>query len=144
MGVLIDNRQDRFRVPTKKIRMKIQVILNALDCHDKEISLVVTDDAGIRELNRQYLDRDRPTNVIAFPMQEGEFSHITPGLLGDVVISADTTAVEADNAGIDFSERFDQLIIHGILHLLGYDHENDEQEAAKMDEKRNVLLNCLR
>ena len=124
--------------------MKIQVILNALDCHDKEISLVVTDDAGIRELNRQYLDRDRPTNVIAFPMQEGEFSHITPGLLGDVVISADTTAVEADNAGIDFSERFDQLIIHGILHLLGYDHENDEQEAAKMDEKSNVLLNCLR
>ena len=124
--------------------MKIQVILNALDCHDKEISLVVTDDAGIRELNRQYLDRDRPTNVIAFPMQEGEFSHITPGLLGDVVISADTTAVEADNAGIDFSERFDQLIIHGILHLFGYDHENDEQEAAKMDEKSNVLLNCLR
>ncbi len=105
---------------------------------------MITDDPGIRTLNREYLGRDRPTNVIAFPMQEGEFSHISPDLLGDVVISVETTAMEAGNAGIDFSERFDQLIIHGILHLLGYDHEKDGQEAARMDEKSNELLKCLK
>jgi len=114
-----------------------------LDCHDKEISIVVTDDAGIRELNRQYLDRDRPTNVIAFPMREGDFPDISPALLGDVVVSADTTAAEAENAGIDFSERFDQLLIHGILHLLGYDHETDEEEAAEMEAKSNELIRCI-
>jgi probable rRNA maturation factor len=129
-------------VPTKIVKRKIQAILNALDCHDKEISVVVTDDAEIRELNRQYLDRDRPTNVIAFPMQEGDFPDISPALLGDVVVSADTTAAEAENAGIAFSERFDRLIIHGILHLLGYDHEMDG-EAAVMEAKSNELMGCI-
>lgn len=130
-------------MPTKIVKRKIQAILNALDCHDKEISVVVTDDAEIRELNRQYLDRDRPTNVIAFPMQEGDFPDISPALLGDVVVSVDTTAAEAENAGIDFSERFDQLIIHGILHLLGYDHETDDREAAVMEAKSNELMGCI-
>ncbi|MDM8517464.1 rRNA maturation RNase YbeY [Desulfobacterales bacterium HSG16] len=125
------------------IRIKAQAILNALESPEAELSIVIVDDDAIWEMNREYLDRDRPTNVISFPMQEGEFPGITPDLLGDVVISADTTHKEAENAKISFIERFDQLLVHGILHLFGYDHEQAEEEALIMEEKSRFLLNEL-
>lgn len=107
------------------------------------MSLLIVDDARITALNKQYLNREGPTNVIAFPMREGEFSHITPNLLGDVVISVDTAQREAGDAGIPMEERFMALLVHGILHLFGYDHENDEAEAAAMEEKSMELLNLI-
>ncbi len=115
-------------------------ILNALDCHDVQLSVLITDDMEIAALNKQYLGRTGPTNVIAFPMREGEFSDIAPELLGDVVISIETTEKEAKETGMKFETRFSELLIHGILHLLGYDHENDEQQAREMEEKSRDLL----
>ncbi len=115
-------------------------ILNALDCHDVQLSILITDDREIAELNRQYLDRTGPTNVIAFPMREGEFSDIAPEILGDVVISIETTEREAREGNMELETRFCELLIHGILHLLGFDHENDEQQAREMEEKSRVLL----
>jgi probable rRNA maturation factor len=115
-------------------------ILNALDCHDVQLSILITDDMEITALNKQYLGRTGPTNVIAFPMREGEFSDIAPELLGDVVISIETTEKEAKESGIKFETRFNELLIHGILHLLGYDHEHDEQQAREMEEKSRGLL----
>jgi probable rRNA maturation factor len=117
--------------------------LNALDCPDGELSIVITDDIQIAELNREYLKRDRPTNVIAFPMQEGDFSDIVPSLLGDVVISADTAKKEAMMGDIALMERFDQLLVHGILHLFGYDHEDDPEKAAVMEKKSAELLDLI-
>ena len=84
----------------------------------------------------------KPTNVLSFPMRDGEPPYISP-LLGDVVISADTTKKEADEAGITFEERFSQLLIHGILHLTGYDHEISEQDALIMEEKSLELLRII-
>ena len=81
--------------------------------------------------------------MIAFPMREGQFNEITPNLLGDVVISIETAQHEADAAGISLQNRFDQLLIHGILHLLGYDHEQTNAEAERMEEKSNSLLAML-
>ena len=81
--------------------------------------------------------------MIAFCMRRGQFSDITPNLLGDIVISADTAQREAQSAGISMQNRFDQLLIHGTLHLLGYDHENTVDEARKMEEKANELLQLL-
>ena len=81
--------------------------------------------------------------MIAFGMRQGQFSDIAPNLLGDVVISADTAQREAQSAGISMQDRFDQLLIHGTLHLLGYDHENTLDEARKMEEKANELLQLL-
>ena len=101
---------------------------------------MVTDDAQVRELNRTYRGKDRPTNVLSFPMQEGDFSDITPGLLGDVVISLDTARTEAIKAGISTDERMSQLLIHGILHLMGFDHELGEDQARKMEKKSLELL----
>jgi len=114
-----------------------------LGCNDHELSLVITDDAEIHELNRTYRGVDNPTNVLSFPMQEGEFSQITPGLLGDVVISCDTAQKEADQAGITLEERMSQLLIHGILHLLGFDHEAGPDQARQMEEKSLLLLRNL-
>ncbi len=110
---------------------------------DAELSILIVDDQQIAQLNRQYLNRKGPTNVIAFCMRQGQFSDIAPNLLGDIVISADTAQREAHSAGISMQERFDQLLIHGTLHLLGYDHENTEDEALKMEEKAAELLQLL-
>ena len=110
---------------------------------DGEISILVVDDPQIEKLNQQYLKRQGPTNVIAFAMREGEFSHVTPNLLGDVVISADTAAREAQDCGIRPERRFDELLIHGILHLFGYDHEDSADEARRMEEKSRELLELI-
>jgi probable rRNA maturation factor len=115
-------------------------ILSVLGCHDVQLSVLITDDMEIAALNKQYLGRTGPTNVIAFPMREGEFSDIAPELLGDVVISIETTEKEARESGMELETRFGELLIHGILHLLGYDHEHDEQQAREMEEKSRDLL----
>jgi len=120
-----------------------QVVLSALDCPEAELSIVIVDDAEIAELNQHYLQRSGPTNVLAFPMQEGEFVEISPHLLGDVVISADTAAAEGREAGIPMVEHFIALLVHGILHLLGYDHEADQAGAREMDAKSRELLALL-
>ena len=110
---------------------------------DAELSILIVDDQQISQLNQTYLNRKGPTNVIAFPMREGRFSEIAPHLLGDVVISIETAYQEGQIGDFSMEERFDQLLIHGILHLLGYDHENTKSEARKMENKTQELLNLI-
>ena len=119
-------------------------ILNALGCPDAELSILIVDDQQITQFNRDYLNRNRPTNVIAFPMREGRFSEVTPNLLGDVVISADTAKREGQSAGLKMQDRLDQLLIHGILHLCGYDHENTKTEARRMEKKTEELFKIVK
>jgi len=114
-----------------------------LGCDAHEISIVITDDKEIQQLNKMYRDVDKPTNVLAFPMQEGQYTDITPGLLGDVVISCETAQKEADDAGITLLERMSQLLIHGILHLVGFDHEKSRADYLKMEEKSRELLRII-
>jgi probable rRNA maturation factor len=114
-----------------------------LDFPDGELSILVVDDQQIANLNLKYLGTAGPTNVIAFPMREGQFNDITPNLLGDVVISAETAQSEAMEAQIGFQNRFNQLLIHGMLHLLGYDHEPSREEAERMEAKSASLLAML-
>lgn len=107
--------------------------LELLDRPDGELSVVVADNEQIRELNRAYLDRDRPTNVISFPQQEGE----GPGgdHLGDVVISIETAHHEAQDAGMRLDERMLELLVHGICHLAGYNHEGVSDEMTRQMEE---------
>ncbi len=114
-----------------------------MGCNTHELSVVLTDDAHIQELNSTYRGKDHPTNVLSFPMQEGEYGDITPGLLGDIVISCETAQAEAAEAGISLSERMSQLLIHGVLHLLGFDHEADDKSALEMEQKSRELLSIL-
>lgn len=125
------------------MQRKVAAILNALDSPDAELSLVLVDDARIAQLNAAYLKHAGPTNVISFPMREGEFGELNPHLLGDVVISMDTCAREAQAADLSLEERLDQLIVHGILHLFGYDHVHNEAEARDMEAKSSELLALL-
>ncbi len=143
MEVLIDNRQSRHKFSLKKIEQTVQVILNALDFPDGEISILLVDNPQIAALNQEYLNRPGPTNVIAFAMREGDYSHLTPHLLGDVVISMDTADREARDAGMSMEIRFNELLVHGILHLFSYDHENDDEEARRMEEKSRELMELI-
>ncbi len=101
---------------------------------------MIMNDEEIQALNRSFRKIDAPTNVLSFPMQEGEFSGMTPGLLGDVVISAQTAAREAEQAGITLDQRMSQLLVHGILHLVGFDHEAGDEAARQMETKSLELL----
>jgi len=115
-----------------------------LDCPDSEVSILIVDDPQIEELNQQYLNRKGPTNVIAFAMREGEFSDLSPQLLGDVVISTDTAVREAQIASTSMERRFNELLVHGILHLMGYDHETSEDDARVMEDKSRELMKHIR
>lgn len=92
------------------------------------------------KLNREYRHKNGPTNVIAFAMREGDFGDLNADLLGDVVISLDTAKREAVEEGISTHQRFNQLLVHGILHLLGYDHEISRLEAQRMEGKSLELM----
>ena len=114
-----------------------------MDCPDGELSILILDNPQITELNQKYLNRKGPANVIAFPMREGDYPEIAPQLLGDVVISAEKAADEGKSSGISMEERFLQLMVHGILHLFGYDHEKSDKEALIMERKSEELLKIL-
>jgi len=111
-----------------------------LDCPEGELSILFVDDQRIQQLNREYRHKDSPTNVLSFPMREGEFAQVSPQLLGDVVISVDTAAAEAEKAGISMGAHMAWLLIHGILHLFGFDHEKSEQAAAQMEARTKQLV----
>ncbi len=143
MDIRIQDRQNRHRSSDKRIRAQARTILSDLGVLDGELSILIVDDQEIAELNKTYLDRDGPTNVIAFSMKEGSFGNINPNLLGDVVISVDTAAREAQDAGISAESRFDQLLVHGILHLLGFDHSKSSHHAEAMAVKEKQLLKLL-
>lgn len=99
---------------------------------ESELSILVVDDDEMAELNREYRQISHTTDVLSFPMLEGEFGEIAPEMLGDVVISAQTADAIAREAGATLESVLDLLLIHGILHLLGYDHETGEAEAREM------------
>jgi len=108
-----------------------------------EISLVITQNSTIKALNEKYRLVSRPTHVLAFPMGEGDFSAVTPVLLGHIVISAEKAEQEAAKAGITTEERLSQLLVHGILHLVGYDHEKGNIQAKEMEAKSLDLIRLI-
>jgi probable rRNA maturation factor len=143
MEILIDNRQNLYPIDEERIRKKTENILDALECPDGELSIRIADDSQIAALNKAYLGRSGPTNVMAFPMQGGHFDNINPYLLGDVVISIETAVRESKVGGMTIDERFYELLIHGILHLFGFDHEGPFEEAERMEAKERELKNLL-
>jgi probable rRNA maturation factor len=114
-----------------------------LGCHGCELSILLVDDDEITHLNLAYLARDHSTNVLAFPMREGEDKHLHPDLIGDVIISTETAEREAQHRGVILQEEIARLLVHGILHLLGYDHEGDPNKVAAMEAKEQEILSRL-
>jgi probable rRNA maturation factor len=118
-------------------------LLRAEGCaEDTEVSILLTNDERIAELNRQYRETDGPTDVLSFSMTEGEVFNRAddePALLGDVVISVETAGRQAAEQGRTLDEEIDLLLAHGLLHLLGYDHEQAEQERIMFAKQEEVL-----
>jgi probable rRNA maturation factor len=110
---------------------------------EAELSIVIVDDEEMTRLNREYRQVDSTTDVLSFPMQEGEFGDVCPEMLGDVVISAETASEMSRQCGCPLTEVLNLLLAHGVLHLAGFDHEEGGAEAAAMREKTVELLRSL-
>lgn len=110
---------------------------------DNEVSLVFCDDAYIQALNRDYRGKDQPTDVLSFALNEGEEPVIVDGpahtLLGDIIISLETAARQAEEYNHSLEREVAYLTVHGMLHLLGYDHMSDEDKAEMRTEEEHVL-----
>ena len=143
MRILATNKQTVIDVDLPRVKHSSDKILKTLESEASEISLTFVDDAGITEINRQYLGRNYPTNVIAFSMNEGEFGDVNPNILGDIIISTETALRDAEAGGLSLEDELDYLIIHGVLHLLGYDHELPG-ETEEMREKEKEIFFALK
>ena len=117
-----------------------QRILTELGLLEAELSLLFVNDLQIQALNRQYLHRDKPTNVLAFPMRKGAFSTLHPHLLGDLVISVETAKRQSNRFGLTEIEMVILLMVHGVLHLIGYDHEETKKGAKEMAFKQKEIF----
>lgn len=117
------------------VKRRAEKMLAALGLEGAELSVALVDDAAIHALNRDYRGKDRPTDVLAFAMEEGEPTPAPRGakgqparVLGDVIVSIDTAGKQARKRRRPLLDEVTMLLAHGLLHLLGYDHETDEEE----------------
>lgn len=126
----------------KKIPGYERIIENSLKAIKKfedlegEISILLTDDENIQQLNKNYRGKDKPTNVLSFPQEE-------PGMLGDIALALETLEREAEEQEKSLSDHFTHLFVHGVLHLRGYDHELGQKEQDEMEALEIKILKDL-
>jgi probable rRNA maturation factor len=123
--VEVVNRQRGRRIPTEPWRLLAIKMLEAIGSPDADATVAFVSDAKIRELNRLFRGIDNATDVLSFPSDEDE--------LGDIAISVDRAEVQAKENGMTFDEEVAQLLLHGLLHLSGYDHETDMGEMNRLE-----------
>ncbi len=146
MKIWFNDHYRKLRIPPKMVTLLAQRILTATRTPTSEMGITLVGDAEMKHLNQQYRGLDRPTDVLAFPMQEKDSPKRprgAPRLLGDVVISADTLKKQAKQRRHTQKRELAILIIHGFLHLLGLDHERSPEEAKKMKRQEKRLLNIV-
>ena len=156
--LITENEQNKIDVTDDMMSLIKQVCDEALryeECDfDAQISITFTDNEGIREINAQHRDIDKPTDVLSFPMLEfdedgqiidNEFEYDEDGeiMLGDIVISLEKAKTQAEEYGHSFERELAFLTAHSMLHLLGYDHVNSEEEEKIMFSKQEEILNKL-
>lgn len=144
MPVLISTElAARLPVSLDQLQSRAERLLRLCNCPASELSVLIIDDSRMAELNEQYRGKTGPTNVLAFAMHEGEGEQFAREILGDIIISIDTAAREAAADRITIHRRLTILLIHGLLHLLGFDHERSEAEATEMFAREEQLLDKL-
>lgn len=128
---------------TPWVERVIHKTLEVAGCREAcEVSVLLTNDLKIHELNRDYRGFDKPTDVLSFALEEDETVALPPGfprMLGDVVVSLETVARQAGEHERPVSQECAWALCHGVLHLLGYDHQTDEQESVMRGKEREVL-----
>ncbi len=145
MNVLISGPPEAVRgsrrakpVDVARLRRRAGALLRAAGQARAELSIALVDDATIRVLNGRYRGKPRPTDVLSFSLVEGEFSERRGQLLGDVVISVETAARQARARRRGLDDTVAKLLVHGVLHLLGHDHEEDEEARRMLAEERRL------
>lgn len=139
MAVLVSGPRSARGIARRALARKAEIVLEGLGLSGRELSILLTGDAGIRRLNRAYRRRDRPTDVLSFSLREGRFGDVSSAL-GDVVISLETARRQARENGVTLHQEVDRLLVHGILHLAGYDHEVSAREERRMKRKEREML----
>jgi len=146
MNILIINRQRKTKLNTRDLRSYTQTAIESIDAAignknsgNKSVSIVFTGDRAMQQYNRDFRGKDRPTDVLSFPSDsdDPEFTDY----LGDIVISTETAGRDAKELNLTFEAELRMLILHGLLHLYGYDHEVDSGEMSRLERRlRRKLL----
>ena len=146
MEIAIGKEPDTLEVPPEDVdavRRAVLTVGRLYGALDAEVSVTLTNDAHIHALNRDYRGVDRPTDVLSFALTESEEPEIfdAPGgvVLGDLVISLERAAAQAETYGHSFLRELSFLTVHGMLHLLGYDHIEEEERLEMEEEQRHVM-----
>ena len=116
----------------------------ALGLTDAELSILLVNDIQMQEMNRLYRNKDKTTDVLSFSMRDGQYPDINPAILGDIVISLPTAKIQAKEKNHGIYREIAILLIHGILHLIGYDHTRGRKENLKKKKKERELLNSCK
>jgi len=146
MPAFVQSHVRMVRVNRPQVARLVSAILSTVNEPSSDISLTFVGDRRMRRLNRQYRRKDRTTDVLAFAMREAETppaSHRVSRSLGDVVIAVPTAVRQARRGNRSFEEEVACLLIHGILHLCGYDHERSKSEALRMSRRERMVLKKL-
>ncbi|HSL05006.1 MAG TPA: rRNA maturation RNase YbeY [Nitrospiraceae bacterium] len=146
MPVYMQSQVRRFTFNQARLERSAQAILADVGEPSAELGILFVGDQRMRGLNRRYRGHDRTTDVLAFAMREAcapHASRLTPDMLGDVVISVPTAWRQAIEAGRSLEEELACLLVHGILHLSGYDHERGEKEARRMYRRERMILRSI-
>lgn len=140
MAIVMQNRQRTLRIDTAQVKQGLHQAMAYLGCDDQELSVVLGNDRLLQELNRTYRHKDYATNVLAFPQPPVADDGPTTRLLGDVIVSLPTAAREAQDLRQPLEARVLYLLIHGLLHLLGYDHEGSTAARRRMERREQAIL----
>ena len=143
MSVYIIDEQTECSIDCETLENQIKTILPLLNCKNKELSILLTNDKKIQELNKQYRNKNISTDVLSFSQTEGEEDGLKHNLLGDIVISTSTALRQSSEHNLSIYEEIVLLIIHGILHLLGFDHERSDEDGVYMKEKTSELFGFI-
>jgi len=122
-----------------EILRRIRAMIRLLQLEKAEVSFVLTDEKRLHELNKIYRGKDRPTDVLAFAMQEGEFGELAGHLLGDVIVSVPTARKQAAERRIPVVDEVTMLVAHGLLHLLGWDHDTAAKDRRMRAETARLV-----
>ena len=140
MRVEVSRQATKSRVvSTEEVRAAAEAMLRALKLPRAELSVLLCDDATIHALNRDYRKKNKPTDVLAFAMREGDDGHLAGDLLGDVIISLETATRQARERGVVSRDEVMMLLAHGLLHLLGWDHQTDADDRRMRAETDRML-----
>ena len=131
----------RVRFDQARLDRQARAILSAVGESSAELGILFVGDQRMKSLNRRYRGKDRTTDVLAFAMREAP--HASAGLLGDVVIAVPTAVRQAKEGQRSLDEELTVLLVHGVLHLCGYDHERSEKEARRMQRRERMILRSI-